>query len=47
MAFGGYVCGCGMEVRYGDRWLMRRNTEPGVCRYVRDSVRECNMQVLY
>ena len=47
MAFGGYVCGCGMEVRCGDRWLQRRNTDPEVCRYVRDSLRECNMQVLY
>ena len=47
MAFQGYVCGCGMEVRYRDQWISRQHPTPEVCRIVRDAVRSCNMQVLY
>lgn len=47
MAFGGWVCGCGMEVRLGDRWLVRRAPDMALCRYVRDTIRECGMQVLF
>lgn len=47
MAFGGWVCGCGMEVRLGDRWLIRRVPDDALCRYVLESVRECRMQVLF
>ena len=47
MNFQGFVCGCGTEVRYRDRWLSRHHPEPQVCRYVRDCVRQCNMQVVY
>lgn len=34
MAFRGYVCGCGMEIRYDDRWLARRTPEQEVCSLV-------------
>lgn len=47
MAFGGWVCGCGMEIRLNGRWLVRSAPDLALCRYVRDSVRECGMQVLY
>ena len=47
MDFAGYVCACGMEIRLNDQWLARQTPSPEMCRYVRDSVRECGMQVLY
>ena len=47
MAFSGWVCGCGMEVSLQGSWLYRKHPEPELCRYVRDSVRECGMQVLF
>ena len=47
MDFAAYVCGCGMEVRYGDRWLSRNQCPVETCRFIRDAVRRCNMQVLY
>jgi len=47
MAFGGWICGCGMEILLDGKWIVRRMPEPEVCRQVRDAVRECRMQVLY
>ena len=47
MAFGGWVCGCGMEIRLEGKWLTRHAPDLELCRYVRDAVRECRMQVLY
>lgn len=47
MAFGGWVCGCGMEVRLGDGWLYRRMPDPALCRYAVESARECGMSALY
>lgn len=47
MAFGGWICGCGMEIRLGDCWLIRRAPTEEVCRYTVESVRACGMQVLY
>lgn len=47
MAFSGWVCGCGMEVSLRGQWLYRKHPEPWLCRYVRDSIRECGMQVLF
>lgn len=47
MAFGGWVCGCGMEIFLNGKWLLRRMPEQALCRYVVDSVRECGMSVLY
>ena len=47
MAFGGWVCGCGMEIRLHDGWLVRRTPSPEVCRRVRDAARACGMWVLY
>lgn len=47
MAFSGWVCGCGMEVSLQGSWLYRKHPEPELCRYVRDSIRECGMQVLF
>lgn len=47
MAFGGWVCGCGMEIRLGEGWLYRRCPTGEVCAEVRRAVLECGMQVLY
>ena len=47
MAFGGWVCGCGMEVWLNDGWLYRYAPTAELCRYVVESVRECGMQVMY
>ena len=47
MAFQGYVCGCGMEVRYRGQWISRQHPAPEVCTLVKQAVRQCNMQVLY
>ncbi|HIT33921.1 MAG TPA: HAD hydrolase family protein [Candidatus Faecousia intestinigallinarum] len=47
MAFTGYVCGCGMERILDGKVVSRAMPEESLCRYVRDSVRECGMQVLY
>jgi len=47
MDFSGWVCGCGMEVFLNGDWLYRKAPDPELCRYVRDSVRELGMQVLY
>ena len=47
MAFRGWVCGCGMEVRLGDRWLYRTKADPEVCRKTVDIVRACRANVLY
>ena len=45
--FGGWVCGCGMEIRLGDGWLYRRCPTEEVCAEIRRAVLECGMQVLY
>ena len=47
LAFAGWVCGCGMEVRLGDQWLMRTQPTPEMCALARRAVRECGLQVLY
>ena len=47
MAFSGWICSCGMEVRLGDRMLYHAMPSPEACLGVRDAVRECRMQVLY
>lgn len=47
MDFAGFIGGCGMEVLYGDQWLSRQQPDLELCRYARDSIRECNMQVLF
>lgn len=47
MAFRGWVCGCGMELRLNGQTLACHGPGPELCRYVRDSIRECGMQVLF
>ena len=47
MAFGGWICGCGMEIQLSGQTLSARHPAPELCRYVRDTVRACKMQVLY
>lgn len=47
MDFSAYICACGMETVLNGQWLSRRKPDPEWCRYVRDSVRECNMYVTY
>ena len=47
MAFGGWICGCGMQIQLDGQWLYRRAPDPEVCRSIIQSVRDCGMQVLY
>ncbi len=47
MAFSGWIGGCGMEVSLNGQWLSRKHPDLQLCRYIRDAVRECGMQVLY
>ena len=47
MAFGGWVCGCGMEIRLDGQWLFRRCPTEEICAEIRRAVLECGMQVLY
>lgn len=47
MPFGGFICGCGMEIRLGDTWLYRNQPTLEECRFVIDTVRQTRMQVLY
>lgn len=47
MAFGAWICGCGMEIRLRDGWLVRRAPEEALCRLVRDAVRACGMMAMY
>ena len=47
MDFGGWVCGCGMEIYLNGEWIYRNFPDEELCRYTVNSVRECNMQVLY
>lgn len=47
MAFGGWICGCGMEILLDGNWVVRRMPDADICRQVRDAVRDCRMQVLY
>lgn len=45
--FAGFVCACGMETMLDGQWLSRCKPDPELCRYVRDSIRECDMYVTY
>lgn len=45
--FAGYVCACGMETVLDGKWLSRCKPDLELCRYVRDSVRACDMYVTY
>ena len=47
MAFRGYVCGCGMEVRLGDRWLYRKKPDGALCAYVAKTARKFDILPLY
>ena len=47
MDFGAWICGCGMEIRLYDGWLVRRAPDTQVCAKIRDAVRACGMRVLY
>lgn len=45
--FGGWVCGCGMEIRLNGQWLYRRCPSDEVCAGLRQAVLDCGMEVLY
>ncbi len=45
--FAGFVCACGMETVLDGAFISRRKPSPELCRYVRDSIRACNMYVTY
>ena len=47
MAFGGWVCGCGMEILLDGSWLYRRCPTDKICAGILAAARECGMQVLY
>lgn len=45
--FSGWVCSCGMELWMNGECVSANFPSLELCRHVRDSVRECNMDVLY
>lgn len=47
MAFGAWVCGCGMELYFRGTCLRRRMPDRALCREVVRLVRECGMSALY
>lgn len=47
MAFQGYVCGCGMEVKLGDNWLYRKKPDSALCAYVEAQAERFGMQPVY
>ena len=47
MAFQGWVCGCGMEIRLGDEWLIRTRPAKDVCRKTAEAAHRCRMAALY
>ena len=47
MAFGGYICGCGMEIVLDGKRIFEDFPDLKLCRFVRDTVRSHRMQVLY
>lgn len=47
MAFQGWVCGCGMEIRLGDRWLLRRRPSGKVRGQTAEAAHRCGMAALY
>lgn len=46
MDFGGWVCGCGMQVILHDRMIYRDDPDPAICRQVVDLASECGMLLL-
>lgn len=47
MAFQGWVCGCGMEVRLGDTWLSRVRPNGPLCKKSIEAARRFRMAPLY
>ncbi len=47
MAFQGWVCGCGMEIRLGDEWLIRTRPSEEICRKTVEAAHRCRMAALY
>lgn len=47
MAFQGWVCGCGMEIRLGDKWIVRRRPSEEIRRKTVEAAHGCRMAALY
>lgn len=47
MAFQGYVCGCGMEVKLADRWLYRKKPDSALCAFVAQQADRFGVLPLY
>ncbi len=47
MAFAGWVCGCGMEIRMNGEWIARYYPTQEICEEVVKAARDTRMQVLY
>ena len=47
MDFGGWICGCGMEIMLEGRWIHRDLPDLAMCCRIIDLVRSHRMQVLY
>lgn len=43
----GWICGCGMEIRLQDAWLLKKTMGQTLSRQVMAAVREYDMQVIY
>lgn len=47
MAFRGWVCGCGMEIRLESSWLVRRRPSAEICQKTVEAARRTGMAALY
>ena len=47
MDFAAWICGCGMEILCGGRRIYENFPDLELCTFTRDTVRDCQMQVLY
>lgn len=47
MVFGGWICGCGMDVRANGERLFYRTPTAEQCRFIVEAARECGMATLF
>lgn len=47
LPFQAWICGCGMQVRLNDNWLINASPDEDLCRRVVELVRQCQISVLY
>ena len=45
--FAAWICSCGMEIILDGKYIYKNYPDPRICTLMRDTVRDCRMQVLY